>query len=453
MRTRGGPQGTGGSRRDRDALSTTQEVWDARGPHFNVAKVRLEVIDGSAIGANQVFEAERIVIGSHASADFVVRDATVSRLHCELVPDSGCVVIRDLESKNGTRIHGIVFKEATLTGTAILQLGHSKIRMVVDRDTASLPLFDGDRLGWLVGQSPAMRRVFAIIERAAASAETVLIQGEPGTGKAAVASTIHQLSARASQPLRVVDCSAIPRHRLEAELFGDDRGGAAAAHPGAFEAASGGSLLLDEIGELPIDLQPKLLGVLEHGEVRRIGGSQPIAVDVRVMAATSRSLAAQVNGHRFRSDLYYRIAAIRVSLPPLRSRFEDLPLLVADLASRLRMTAEDRGWLASPPLLSDLGAHHWSGNLRELQTYLEACVAAKTPDVIDAPEPAPAAEPAAIDTTQPLDEARAAWMAVFDRTYATAMLREHHGNVSAAARASGADHLTFCRLLRLAGIK
>jgi transcriptional regulator with GAF, ATPase, and Fis domain len=452
-------------RRDADTL-TSQESWDATGCYVSVAKIRLATVDGNDPEPGRVFESERIVIGSHESADFVVRDPTVSRMHCELIPACGRVVVRDLESKNGTRIHGITIKEATLTGTSILQLGHSKVRMMVDRDTANLPLFDGDRLGWLVGQSPAMRRVFAIVEAAAASDATVLIQGEPGTGKEAVASTIHQLSSRRDKPMLVVDCGAIPRDLLESELFGYEPGalpGAIAPRAGMFEAANGGTILLDEIGELPIELQPKLLGVLERREVRRIGGSQPVPVDVRVMAATDHNLAAEINGHRFRSDLYYRIAGIRVALPPLRSRAEDLPLLVADLATRLAMTVEDRRWLASARLLSDLGAHHWSGNLRELRAYLEACVALKMPDVvrmsdvIDAPDllnaPGPVQLEAQIDTSRPLNDARAEWIDMFDRAYATQVLRQHHGDVAAAARAAGTDRLTFCRLLLRLGMK
>jgi transcriptional regulator with GAF, ATPase, and Fis domain len=463
MLTRGGPPRKDVLRRgDVDTLLSA-EAWDASGCYVSVAKIRLATVDGSDLGPGQLFESERIVIGSHESADFVVRDPTVSRMHCELIPANGRVVIRDLESKNGTRVHGIAIKEATLTGTSILQLGHSKVRMMVDRDTANLPLFDGDRLGRLVGQSPAMRRVFAIVESAAASDASVLIQGEPGTGKEAVAATIHQLSPRRDKPMLVVDCGAIPREVLESELFGHEPGtvtGACASRAGMFEAANGGTVLLEDIGELPIDLQPKLLGVLERREVRRIGGSKPIPIDVRVMAATDHSLAAQINGHRFRSDLYYRIARIRVALPPLRSRAEDLPLLVADLATRLALPVEDRRWLASAPLLSDLGVHHWSGNLRELEAYLEACVALKMPDVIGAPGAPGAPEPPGpirleteINTSRPLKDARAEWMNLFDRAYATQVLRDHHGDIAAAARAAGTDRLTFCRLLLRLGMK
>lgn len=450
---RRGGVGTEGLRRSHDSLGSTQQLWDASGCYVTVAKIRLEIIGADAPAA--AFEAERIVIGSHESADFVVADATVSRLHCELIPSHDRVVLRDLDSKNGTRVHGIAIKEATLTGTAVLQLGHSKLRVSVEHDTANLPLFEGERLGWLVGQSAVMRRVFAIVEKAAASTESVLIQGEPGTGKAAVAATIHQLSPRADKPLLVLDCSAFPRELLDAELFGCERGavpGAAAGRPGVFELADAGSLLLDEVGELPIELQPKLLGVLERGSVRRVGGNRSIPVNVRVMATTNRSLGAEVNGHRFRSDLYYRLAGIRVTLPPLRSRFEDLQLLVDDLAARLSLTEDERGWLASTPMMTDLTAHHWSGNVRELRSYIEACLALRTRDVIDAPQ-AEDARPIDVDTSLPLAEARGACVAAFERGYATRMLRQHNGDVTAAARAAGTDRLTFCRLLLRLGIR
>lgn len=446
---RAGTLGAEGSRRGHERHRPGDEVWDSGGRYLAVARLRLEVIAGSDAGASQVFGRERIVIGSHDSADFVVHDATVSRMHCELAPARGRVVVRDLESKNGTAIHGVLVREATLTGTAVLELGHTQIRMSMSGDATYVPLYDGVQFGPLVGQSAAMRRAFALADAAAASEATVLIEGEAGTGKHSCAAAIHQRSARAERPLLVLACGAMPHELLESELFGDD-GRAGPSRPGIFEAADGGSVVLDQVGELPVELQPRLLGVLERREVLRIGAARPIAIDARVMATTRRNLAAAINGHRFRSDLHARLSAIQIALPPLRARHGDLPLLVAELATRLGLDADDRAWLASQPRLAELSAHHWAGNLRELRSYLEACIALRMPGVIDARGPAPSMT---VDTSRPFHAARTACMDEFDRSYAIELLRRHDGDVAIAARAAGVDRLAFCRLLWRLGIR
>ena len=438
-----------GAMRSQDGRPATDEVLRPDGGYLSVAKLRLEVIDGNDAGAARVFGRERIVIGSHDSADFVVRDSTVSRMHCELVPASGRVVVRDLQSKNGTAIHGIYVREATLTGTAVLELGHTKIRISLGGDAAFLPLYDGEQFGPLVGQCAAMRRAFALAATAAASDASVLIEGEAGTGKRSLASAIHARSARADRPLVVLACARTPRELLETELFG-----VAGDRPGIFEAAAGGGVLLDQVGDLPIELQPRLLAVLEHREVRRPGSDDPIAVNARVMATTSRNLAAGINGHRFRSDLHARLSAIQIALPPLRARLDDLPLLVADLAPRLGLSTDDCAHLASQPRLAELGAHHWPGNLCELRSYLEACVALRAPGVIHPPVHPPGPPPGTpVDTTQPFHTARTAWVEAFDRSYAIELLHRCDGNVAAAARAAGLDLLAFYHLLWRVGIR
>jgi two-component system, NtrC family, response regulator GlrR len=438
-----------GAMRSQDGRPATDEVLRPDGGYLPVAKLRLEVIDGNDAGAARVFGRERIVIGSHDSADFVVRDSTVSRMHCELVPASGRVVVRDLQSKNGTAIHGVFVREATLTGTAVLELGHTKIRISLGGDAAFLPLYDGEQFGPLVGQCAAMRRAFALAATAAASDASVLIEGEAGTGKRSLAAAIQARSARAGRPLTVLACARTPRELLETELFG-----VAGDRPGIFEAAAGGGVLLDQVGDLPLELQPRLLAVLEHREVRRLGSDEPIAVDARVMATTSRNLAAGINGHRFRSDLHARLSAIQIALPPLRARLDDLPRLVADLAPRLGLGTDDCAHLASQPLLAELGAHHWPGNLCELRSYLEACVALRAPGVIHPPVPPPGPPPGApVDTTQPFHAARTAWVEAFDRSYAIELLHRCDGHVATAARAAGLDLLAFYHLLWRVGIR
>src|SRR5262249_40299706 len=198
--------------------------------------------------------------------------------------------------------------------------------------------------------SVAMRHVFAVLERAAASDSTLLVEGETGTGKEAVAESVHRESARKNAPFVVVDCGAVPRNLLESELFGHERGaftGATGARVGAFEAAEGGTVFLDEIGELAPELQPKLLRVLERREVKRVGGGGYAKIDVRVVAATNRNLRAEVNVGRFRSDLYYRLAVLEVTLPPLREHPGDIPLLVEHILDSLGAGAPPPA--AAPP--------------------------------------------------------------------------------------------------------
>lgn len=447
----GGTTGSGWLRPGHEGLTATEEVWVAGGCYLTVAKLRLEILDGHDAGASRVFGRERVVIGSHDSADFVVRDSSVSRMHCELIPSGTRVILRDLESKYGTAIQGVQVREATLTGTTTLDLGHTRVRLTLGGDPAYLPLYDGERLGPLLGRATAMRRAFALAAAAAETDSAVLIEGEPGTGKRAFAGAIHERSDRADHPLLVLACADTPRELLESELFGHDHGTAASSWPGIFEAANGGAVLLEDIGELPIELQPKLLAILERREVRRIGGAQPIPIDVRAMATTSRNLAPGINGHRFRSDLHARLATIQVALPPLRARLVDLPLLVADIANRLELGPDDRAWLTSQALLAELSVHHWPGNLHELRSYLEACVALRIPGVIDALGSEPLAM--AVDTSRPFHAARSAWTDVFDRSYAIAMLRRYRGHVAAAARAAGMDRLAFHRLLWRLGIR
>ena len=229
-------------------------------------------------------------------------------------------------------------KEAFLRAGSVLRLGGATLRFELVDGGNRLLISDRTAFGGMFGISAPMRASFALMERAAASDATVLLEGETGTGKGQAAEAIHQASARAKAPLIVVDCGAIPANLLESELFGHEKGaftGAESRRLGAFEEADGGTIFLDEIGELPLDLQPKLLRVLENRQVRRLGGNVHRAIDVRVIAATNRDLRTEVNPGRFRADLYFRLAVVRITLPPLRERPEDLPLLVSRLLRRM----------------------------------------------------------------------------------------------------------------------
>src|SRR4051812_12930569 len=276
-------------------------------------------------------------IGSHPSNEIVLEDPTVSRFHCRLSRENGAWRIADLGSKNGTRVDGVRVLAAEIERSVTLTLGDTTLQVRLGARSSSPPSARRTSFGAIVGESVAMQKLFAILERVAASDIDVLIHGESGTGKELVATELVQRSGRADGPIVVFDCGAISPSLVESELFGHVRGaftGADREREGAFEAADGGTLFLDEIGELPLELQPKLLRALEAREVRRVGQNRPKRVDVRVIAATNRDLEPEVNRDRFREDLYYRLAKLTVRVPPLRDRLGDIPLLVQAFATR-----------------------------------------------------------------------------------------------------------------------
>ena len=284
-----------------------------------------------------------------------------------------------------------------------------------------------------------MRRAFALLERAAASDATVLLEGETGTGKEGAAEALHLLGPRREKPLVVVNCAAIPENLLESELFGHERGaftGATARRTGAFEEADGGTVLLDEIGELPLDLQPKLLRALENKEIRRVGGNQTQRIDVRVIASTHRDLRAAVNRQEYRADLYFRLSVVRITLPSLRERTEDVPLLAERLLHRLGARSTE---LLQPDFLAALQLHSWPGNVRELRNYLERCLVFQQPLPLESGEPQP--PPATFG------EARQRAIDGFERGYLAQLLADHGGKVAAAAQKAGIGRAHLYRLL------
>ncbi|HEY5448011.1 MAG TPA: sigma-54 dependent transcriptional regulator, partial [Polyangia bacterium] len=317
-----------------------------------------------------------------------------------------------------------------------------------------------DRFGRMVGRSPAMQTVFDVLNKASTSDATILLEGETGTGKEVSAEAIHRGSLRRDKPFLVVDCGAMPPNLLESELFGHERGaftGAVSSRQGVFEAANGGTVFLDEIGELSIELQPKLLRVLERREVRRVGTNNHVPVNVRLIAATNRSLREQVGAQKFRSDLFYRLAVVEVKLPPLRERLPDLPALVEHIVRNFGTVDETAlETVRSPAFLGALAEHTWPGNIRELRNYLERCVAlhdfAPPRSTGSGPVPIPGPE-SAVNIGQPLREAREAWVSTFERRYLEELLRQHENRVSAAARAAGVDRIYFYRLLWKHGLR
>ena len=308
-----------------------------------------------------------------------------------------------------------------------------------------------------LGESPAMREVYSIIDRVSASSVDVLVTGETGTGKELVARAIHARSRRATGPFVPIDCGAIPDALLESELFGHERGaftGADARRIGLVEFADGGTLFLDEVGELPLPLQAKLLRVLQERRVRRVGARQENAVDVRVVAATSRPIERMMEQGTFRRDLYYRIAVVRIDLPPLRSRGDDIGLLAECFANRAAQEMGRPPGGLSTDVYQVLRNYHWPGNVRELQNVIRRAIAmtrSSTAGVDDLPDEVVAAAVRPAEggaSTLGFFARRAEHVATFERQYLTDLLTRHQGDVSAAAREARLPRGTLYRLLK-----
>jgi hypothetical protein len=303
-------------RRDEQSVHTVRQLIDT------VAIPRLSLTvereAGKATSRMVLYDGDLCRIGTHSSNDLVVQDPAVSRFHCRLVREEGAWRVRDWGSLNGTRLEGVRIRDADLPADATLALGDSivRVRAVAPVGQAVVPMIPA--FGQLAGTSVPMRKLFALLEKIAPSDINVLIEGESGTGKELVANEIVQRSPRADKPFVVVDCGAISPNLVESELFGHLRGsftGADRDRVGAFEAADGGTVFLDEVGELPVELQPKLLRAIEAREIRRVGETRPRKVNVRVISATNRDLEREVNRARFREDLYFRLAVMTVRVP------------------------------------------------------------------------------------------------------------------------------------------
>ncbi len=418
-----------------------------------VRRFRLRVVEGPALGTTWDSQGEKCAIGSHASNDLVVDDPTVSRFHCALCVDAEGIRVRDAGSRNGTVVDGVPVIDAFLRTGSRLRLGQTVLELELVEGVIRLPLSEKTSLGSLRGASAAMRATFAMIERAAASDVTVLLEGETGTGKSQAARALHETSARSAAPLVTVDCGALLGSLLESELFGHEKGaftGASERRVGAFEAAAGGTVFLDEIGELPIDLQPKLLRVLEAREVRRVGANAHRPVDVRIVAATNRDLRADVNAGRFRADLYFRLAVITIAMPPLRQRPEDLEALVDGLLVALHATPEEAQLLRAPSQIARLQQAAWPGNVRELRNYLERCLVmrAALPLGEVSSEAHTRSDALSVDPSAPYAVERDRVLADFERRYFEALLRVHDGKVARAARAAGLDRGYLYRILK-----
>jgi DNA-binding NtrC family response regulator len=437
----------------------TEVIQHAAGvEHLVVQAAALEVVAGPDKGARVPFREGRVTVGTDPECDLKLNDGAVSRRQLEIVATEAGFLLRDPGSTNGTFIGDLRVREAWLYPGAEVQVGRTRIRFKPGKERESVPLSPHERFGALLGRSPAMRRCFALFERAAASDATVLLEGESGTGKEVAAESLHGQSPRAAGPFVVVDCGAIPPNLMESELFGHEKGaftGADRARPGAFEQAHGGTLFLDEIGELGTDLQPKLLRFLEKREVRRVGSAETRGVDVRVVAATNRRLDDLVAKGGFRQDLFYRLAVIRVELPPLRRRREDIGMLALELARRLRPDADPAAWL-DERALEVLRSHDWPGNVRELRNVIERLAA--LPELGPTAVLGPGGEAGQLPADDalvrlPYHEAKERLLDAFERRYVMALLEQEGGVVARAADRAGVPRQTFFRLIKKHGLQ
>ncbi len=454
-----------------DASYTLTSTGEGGG--LNVPALTASVTSPGGAVVEAMLELRPLVVGTSPECDLVVADPRVSRHHCEVALTAEGIVLRDLGSKNGTLVGKLAVREALLPPDVTVTLGGSEL--VVRRAGAPtrIAMSPTGSFGGALGQSYVMRALFARLARAAATKQTILLLGESGTGKEVLGRAIHDESPRKGGPFVVLDCGAVSANLVESEIFGYARGaftGAAGARGGLLEEANGGTLFIDEIGELPLDLQPKLLRALEARQVRRLGANEWKPFDARIVAATHRDLRARVTEGTFRQDLYYRLAVVEVRVPALRERKEDIPALVARFlaAHDPPRTLDD----LPPHALSLLAAHGFPGNVRELRNLVARLVlfpdlgldlpgvtagdrGAAVPGQAPPPPAAPGGEGDRLGplTTLPLPVAREMVMERFERGYLAAKLEQHGGNISRAADAMGVSRQLVHRLLDRYGMR
>jgi transcriptional regulator with GAF, ATPase, and Fis domain len=438
-----------------------------------LTRCALVVVSGNERGLSRVIDQPTFRIGKAPDNDLVLAADTVSRNHCEIRRDARGFLVRDLDSTNGTLLDGKEIREAYLTPGSTLTVGDVELTLRPYSERFEPVQSAAVQFGDVAGRSARMREIFGLCERLAPTDASVLLGGETGTGKDLLARAIHDHSLRKKGPFVVVDCGAVVGSLIESELFGHERGaftGAVGQRAGAFELAHGGTIFLDEVGELPIDLQPKLLRVLENRSFKRVGGNKEVWVDIRVIAASKRALRMEVERGKFREDLFFRLAVVPLELPALRERREDIPVIVPQLMARLDdAVARGAAPLSVPRAVIDsfLG-HDWPGNVRELRNVLERALylsrAAGSSELMLSGLPLAASRPSAprsspdepeleLEPGLSYREQRARFEDAFERRYVTWLLGRHDGNVSAAAREAEMDRKYLYKLAKKHGLK
>lgn len=422
---------------------------------WEMRRARLVLKQGPDSERTVALSPDGIVIGTSPECDLVLTDNAVSRRHLRIKPVDSGFSIEDLGSKNGTFMQSVRIIHAIASGGQTIEIGHTQIALELENGTEVYPLSASTHFGSLLGKSLPMRRAFAVLERAAESDASLLIEGESGTGKDLAAETVHAMSSRSQGPLVIVDCGAIPPNLAESELFGHIKGaftGAEKERVGAFQSADGGTIFLDEIGELDPSVQPKLLRVLEKHQVKKVGENTWSDVNVRIMAATNRDLTMDVESGKFRSDLYYRLSVLKVHLPPLRDRPEDIAPIAKSLVTKLKPDADAESIL-SPSVKNMLVSHHWPGNVRELRNVMERLLLFPDwPDLALDGQKHQSRGPASDELASPLfampfHEAKRVLTEEFEKKYLSRILEDSDWVVSKAAQRAGIPRQTIHRLM------
>ncbi len=432
----------------------------------------MRVLDGPARGTTLDPMPVRTLIGRQAWCDLVLDDPRVSGIHCEIIIRGDTIRLRDRNSTNGVWVETARIVEATLEPGTVVRVGSSSIAIEARHDVQTTRQASTDASGKLVGRTPPMQRLFDMLSRVASRDLSVLLLGETGTGKTAVAEALHAQSARCGGPFVAINCGGLPPELVESTLFGHVKGSFTGAHKdaeGVFQQARGGTLLLDEIGELPPAVQPKLLTALDRGRVRPVGGDREVEIDFRLVAATNRNLWGEVEADRFRQDLYFRLAGIELMVPPLRDRAADIGPLAARLLERL--AREDPAMRKAPGLsdgaLDRLKTHSWPGNVRELANALARASMLAGDDDIEAEHvmlrgwtagtdqgvSSPAGTtPAELNMDQEFKAFKSELLAMHERPYFERLMERVDGNITAAAREAGLSRTYVLTMLRRYGI-
>ncbi len=456
--------------------TTLTRIADLEASRYPVGAVRtkLVVLEGPEKGREYPLTKPVVHLGKRQDCDIVLSDPTVSRDHCEIVLQAEGYVLRDLGSTNGTFCDGTRAREIFLQPGMIIRLGKTQMRVQPVSQQAGFLPSDKNQFGRVLGNSMKMKEIFSILEQIAPTDATVIVEGETGTGKEVIARSIHENSHRHEKPFIVVDCSIIAENLIESELFGNEKGSFTSAsntRQGAFEVANGGTVFLDELGELSLTLQPKLLRVLEERSIKRVGSNKPINIDVRIVAATNKDLKAEVSKGKFREDLYFRLSVVKVRMPPLRERKEDIPLLVTHFLSKTATNfppgVEPR---ISHEMMSTMIAHYWPGNIRELRNVIERAIYLSKDGQLRIPLFAGGEDmeiTKAVDTVElssvgvdpisgligmSFSEAKDKWIELFERRFISELLSRNSGNVSKASRDARMDRKYLKKLMDKYGI-
>lgn len=442
----------------KDALRSFDDSSEAT----PTASFLIEVVTGPDHGAKLVVSEGRLLIGTSPVCQLVLTDERVSRRHLAVSVEGQALRVEDLASTNGTFTNEIRITGAFLAGGEKITIGKTlllvSVAPVADRGQKK-PL--AVSFGRVLGTSAAMQRVYELARRVAASDIPCTIEGETGTGKEQLAEAIHEASPRARGPFVVFDCTAVPGNLMESALFGHEKGaftGATSTRQGVFEQADGGTLFIDEIGDLDLALQPKLLRAIQRGEIQRVGGRGWIKTNVRILAATRRDLDHEVQDGRFRDDLFFRLAVARIELPSLRERGGDVELLARSFWASLG----PRAGAFPTEFLTRYRVHPWPGNVRELLNtvirwqalgelgFAEEAASKESnarASQESASESAPDYVARLIRDDVPFSKARQLAVEDFERRYVQSVLEKFGGNVTRAAQASGIGRRYFHMLL------